>query len=349
MNTLHSYSPIGLDIGVGHVYAAQLAGGSRNPVAHRLADLPVSGIASESDPSVERLWELLGRRGFVGHRVVLSAPESAVLSSVVSVPVGVGAGALEAIARSDLARSHQLDPNAFELACWELPGTTGAGSGTTSMLASACPHQAMLSIIERFERIGVEVVAVDLDSQAVARACLPLMRGAIGSLRVVVDLGWASTSLYVLMDSTVLYQRSFAECGLDTLRGEIVGVLGCDERAGDHVLFERGLCGFADETRGRAARVRSILDEYIGTVAGELAMSIDYATRKHGIEDTGEGLLIGAGANIPGIAERLGESCGVAAHVARPSSLVRVTQGCGRADDPALVTALGLASRGRRG
>ena len=151
------------------------------------------------------------------------------------------------------------------------------------------------------------------------------------------------------MDGRVCDPRWLGEWGLDRLRGEISGALGGEERAGGHVLFERGRCGFADERRGRAARVRSILDEYIGTVAGELAMSIDYATRKHGIEDTGEGLLIGAGANIPGIAERLGESCGVAAHVARPSSLVRVTQGCGRADDPALVTALGLASRGRRG
>ncbi len=340
------YSPIGLDIGAGHACAAQLAGGTRSAVAHRLADFPLVVDSSGAGEGLERLTELLDRRGFMGRRVVLAAPRSTVRTSVVSVPVGAAEGAIDAIARSDLSRSHRLDPGAFELACWTLPGTAGAGSGTTSVLACGCPHSALERTVASFEEVGLDVVAIDLHAQAIARACLPLLRASHGALRVVVDLGWESTSLIVMMDSTVLYERTLAECGLSALRDEIKEAMRLDTHTGDHVLFQRGLVGFANETRGRALRVRSILDDFVGAVGGELAMSMDYAARRHGVDDAAEALLVGAGANIPGIVDRLGESCQVNARVIRPAELVRSEEHHWRADDPALVMALGLASRG---
>ncbi len=347
MIRLHRHSPIGLDLREKHVYAAQLVGDR----AHRLAKLPVEIVRDGSDggASFERLWEVLERRGFTGRRVVLAAPRSAVRSSVVSVPPGASTGVLDAIARSELARTHQMDPGSFELACWALPGTIGAVADAGGALACACPHDALLETLERFGVIGVSVEAVDLESQAVARACRALIGGSTGALRVVAELGWTQSLLMVMIDSTVLYERAIPECALASLRTDIERVLGVGEFEAERAIFARGRSGFADDSARCASRVRALMDDYMGSIAGELAMSIEYAARRHGVADAAEVLLIGPGANLPGVAEHLGASCEAPARVVRPGALVDGAENAGIADDPALVVALGLAGWNGRG
>jgi len=341
------YSPIGLDLRETRVHAAQLARTAHGFRVHALADLPidVGALAPESGRPLEHVMDLLMRRGFRGDRVVLAAPRGAVRSSVVNVPPGAAGPALEAIARSELSRAHNLDPSSFELACWPLPGAAGARVDSAGALAFACPHEALLGTVAQFDAIGFDVVAVDLKSQAIARACLPLIGQGGGLLRVIVELGRAQSMLIVMIDSTVLYERSLTECSLDSLRSEIRSVLGVDDRAADRAILSRGLSGFGPESRGRATRVRSSLDDYVGVVAGELAMSIDYAARRHGVSDASEALLIGAGASMPGLAERLSESCDVPVRAIRPDALLAVSPGAGVSNDPSLVVAIGLACR----
>ena len=348
MMKIQRYSPIGLDIRQGSVCAAQLVRSSRGLRAHRLAHIPEDDRHA-SDDRVGRIVELLQRRGFVGREVVIAAPREAVRSSVVSVPKGADTAAMNAIARSEIARMHELDPSSFELACWTLPGAAGARQDTGGALASICPHESVTPLLERFESMGYDISAIDLESQALVRACRPLMHGGDGDLRVIVDLGWSHALLIVTLGSTVLYERSIPECALEQLVRDASGVLELQRIEAEHAVLTRGLGGFDAGASAKASRIRSLIEDYSGVIAGEISMSVEYAARKHGVSDAQVAMLIGPGAAIPGIDQRLAESCELRVDVVRPRMVLEDPGGDTGCDDPALLVALGLAARIDRG
>lgn len=339
---LQRYSPIGLDIRPCSVCAAQLVRTARGVRPHRLARFPVEGGLEER---AEQVLELLQRRGFVGRKAVIAAPRAAVRSGVVSVPLGAGDSAVDAIARSEIARTHDLDPGSFELACWALPAASGVRQESGGALACVCPHEAITPLIDRFESSGVEIAAVDLESQAIARVCRRVPGAAPQALRVVVDLGRLQSLLIVMLGGTVLYERVIPECALNGLLEDVSGLLGLDRYEGERAVLGRGLSGFAGESGGKAARIRALIEDYSGAIAGELSMSIEYAARRHGLGDSGSAMLIGPGAVIPGIGERLSESCELDVQVVRPRSVLEDHGAFDGIDDPAMVVALGLAER----
>lgn len=342
------YTPIGLDLRGGSVCAAQLVRSGRAMRAHRLARLPLDPGAG-LDERVERAQELLARRGFVGRECVIAAPRGSVRSGVVSVPPGAGATAINAIARSEIARTHELEPGSFEMACWALPVAAGAREESGGVLACVCPHDSIRPMVELFETVGIEVTAVDLESQAIARVCRRVPDSPVDDLRVILDLGWTQSLLIVMLGGTVLYERVMPEGALERLLGSIGSLLSLERYEAERALFARGLSGFDADAGGKAARIRSLIEEYAGVVAGELSMSIEYAARRHGVGDAGGAMLIGPGAAIPGIDGRLRDSCGLGVRVVSPGLALGQRGGDEGLDDPALVVALGLAERSDRG
>ncbi|MFI4896617.1 MAG: pilus assembly protein PilM [Phycisphaerales bacterium JB059] len=344
-------TPIGLDVRDGFVYAAQLLPTGRGGAARRLAAIPIDADASEglSDEAVRTLDSILDRRGFVGSRVVIAAPREAVRSSVVSVPPGAEGEVVDAIARSDLARNHQLSPSGFELACWELPRISGAASGAGTALACACPHEAVMPLVTRLEAVGRDVVAVDLESRALARACEPRLHGADGGLRLIADLGWSSSTVLVMLGTTILYERTVGEGSLAQLRDEIGATLRVGRPSAERAIRGRGLSPLDPGASGRSARVRTMIEDYASAIADEIALSIDYAVRRHGLPDASEVLLAGPGASTPGLDEHLTHACDVPVGAVRPSDLVTLDHGAGVLDDPCVLLAIGLARATERG
>jgi Tfp pilus assembly PilM family ATPase len=344
-------TPIGLDVRDGYVYAAQLLPAGRGYTARRLAAIPFEsdqpgGLSEESVWTIDAVLE---RRGFVGSRVVIAAPRDAVRSSVVSVPPGAEGEVVEAIARSDLARNHQLSPSEFELACWELPRISGAASGAGTALACACPHEAVMPLVTRLGSVGRDVVAVDLESRALARACEPCLSRTDSGLRLIADLGWSSSTVLVMLGTTILYERTVGEGSLAQLREEIGATLRIGRNCAERAIMARGLTPLESGASGRSARVFTMIEDYASAIADEIALSIDYAVRRHGLPDASEVLLTGPGASTPKLDEHLAQACDVPTSTLRPSDLVTLDRGAGVLDDPCMLLAIGLARATEKG
>jgi len=78
-------------------------------------------------------------------------------------------------------------------------------------------------------------------------------------------------------------------------------------------------------------------------MAQELRVSIAYAEEEFGGEAR-QVILVGGGAGVPGIHVPIGESLGVHTIVTSPAAVVTCPPGLAKwADDPSLMTAMGLA------
>src|SRR4051812_44424876 len=122
-------TPIGLDLGARRVKAIQLEHGPDGPRIAAAAVAPQSGSgaggAIVTAAEVAGLSDLLYRTGFEGQQVVLAAPSGQLLTGVMELPPRAADGKhqvpVEQIARMELARSHKIAPDSFEMGSWDLP------------------------------------------------------------------------------------------------------------------------------------------------------------------------------------------------------------------------------------
>jgi len=230
---------IGVDIGGRTMTAAQLLVCGQEYRVQALCLLPraeAEGPVSAADALVLR--RVLKRQGFSGSRIVIAAPQEHLLRAALELPAKVSGAPLGQIARMELSRLHNVEPDSFEMAHWELKAPDSA-KPVTQTLAVGCPHEAANALLDVFEGAGFDVAGLDAPGAAAARACAPLIL-APPEITAIVDLGWHSTSVLFVCGSALLYERSLekADRGVWNSAGirptcdrhGRVGLRGADER-----------------------------------------------------------------------------------------------------------------------
>jgi type IV pilus assembly protein PilM len=365
-------SPIGLDVGAKRVKAIQLepgdAAGTWRVVA--AATTPRAGAGATgallTAGEAAAVADLLYRAGFEGRHVIMSAPSSSVVQSVLDLPPRASQAPVEQIARLELARAHRCDPESFEMGCWDLPAphrTGGQGpSKGTHLMAVALPHAAAAALLDPFEACGLRADALDIAPCALYRACTAVMAPP-GAITGILDIGWDAAVLSLLYRGAVVYQRSLAEAGMGQLHAAVARRLGLEPDVTEFLLTDLGLTPEAREAAGRTAApaaasaegdhaldpdlvddARRLLTTHVDSLAGELRVSFSYATHQYPDATVGKLLLAGGGAAMPGMAAHLAATLGVTAMAVSPSDLaecdVNVLGLCG---SPAMTAAMGLA------
>lgn len=336
-------SPIGLDIGRHSVKAVQLSGvrGSwRMAAAARVPREDPGAALSVSE--VRAVSQVLGRQGFVGNTVVVAAPGDKVLGGILETPPSSSGAPMEAIARAELASMHRVEPESFEMACWELPG--GRGREGTRVMAAACPHAFADGYLDMLESGGLDVLAMDTESTAAARMCASQPAGQVAMLPVV-DLGWSAARLMLLHHGTVIYERRLAELGLGALWSVLVQQLHLDAAVADYLLKEVGL----GEAKDGAERVQ--LDEahaaigaHLDPLVRELSSALAYAEHEYGQLGDPVVQMIGGGAMLRGGAEYVADLMGLGVRPLTSGMRVECTESTRRlGETPLLNVATGLA------
>jgi Tfp pilus assembly PilM family ATPase len=344
------YSPIGLDAGARAVKAVQLLHTSAGPRIHAVAGFPRITPGEALNPAeILRAAAILRRQGFVGDRVVVSIPAAQMLSGVVELPARSGGAPLDAIARQELARACRKDPAAIELSWWELPcASTGARvAQSTQAIALGCTHADADALLACFDPAGMDVLAIDARPTCIARACTPLLAPA-PNLTAILDLGYGAAHILILSGPTLVYERTLAEASLRLLASGVANQLSTDDVLADYILRVVGCRPFADVPDAgasfeQAEDARAIICAHADAIAGELRTSMSYATRRFDGE-LSRIILCGAGADIPGLSDRLAQRTSTEAIIARLDVLVDAPVNI----DPALLgpgatVALGLA------
>jgi type IV pilus assembly protein PilM len=346
-------SPIGIDVGSRAIKAAQLARAPGGWRLHAEAVLPLPAPATPDDAPnhwavrdalVGRLLEVLDRRGFAGNKVVLSVPPSKLESDLLELPPRSSGAPIEQIARGEIARASALSGAPFEMACWDLPAPERA-TAATAVLAVAVRHTDAETLIAPFERGGVNVVALDTASWALARS-MRTCAGQPGTATAVVDLGFSGSTLVLLGDGRVLYQRHLRDAGVGAMHRTVAERFDGPEDAARLLLTDPGATG--DPTR--SAWIRKLISGYVEHLIDELQVSFAFAAHRYPAYPLRKLLLTGGGAALAGAADSIRSRLPIDVAVPPAAELVDVpTQHSGCADSIVHATAIGLAMHGRGG
>lgn len=338
-------SPIGIDVGSAWIKAAQISRARRGWRLHACAAFPrLSSAEPASEEEFHRLVEVLERRGFQATDVVVGAPREVLHTAVLDLPPRASGAPIEQICEAEMVRMFRLPPEAFEMFAWEMPSASPRIK-STQMLASAMVCDDAEDFIRRCESAGLQILAIDLASEATARA-VQTQCAAEGELTVLLDLGASGVDMLIFRSGECVYQRWLEHSGSSEIIAAMQSRLGIAPAIGEILMRRTGLYPLAGEDTDPvlAAGAAQILRQHAESLLGAALGSASYATDRFPGESVGSIRLVGAGAATPGLAEFLSEISGLDVRMVTPEAWGRVS--CAGAG-PALMTAIGHAMWGR--
>jgi type IV pilus assembly protein PilM len=336
---------IGVDIGSRMMKAAQL---EREGTSYRISAMsltPRIHPQSEIDrQEVLHLRHVLKHQGFVGRDIVLAVPDDLLLRGVFELPPKVSGASSVQVARMELARIHQLDPEAFEMVHWSL-SHQGISSPGAQTVVVACPHKAAHTLLDTFERHGWNVTALDVRTAAAARACEPLCASP-PAITAMLDLGWSSTKLLLVCGHTVVYER-FLKTELSRLTTQLSKEFHIDLGAACQLVDSIGI----EEERVDASFdqasvnvIHAFIRRHVQTIVEELTIPFSYINRQYAGEGITRLLLLGGGACVPGIANYLASVLKMEVRGTAPRDIIHdAVANVSSPDDPTMTVAVGLA------
>lgn len=342
---------IGVDLGAKTIKAAQLVASATGWQLAAAVEYvrPVRGGTSAGlsvgAEETKLLADVLERRGFTGRRVVIAAPASQLFTTVLELPPRASGAPVDQIAHAEVARMAKLEPGGFESSQWELPAAARAGS-TTSALAVAMSHAHAEAIIRVFEANGLQIERIDTQSWALARGCAAALE-APPAITGTLDLGWDATRLNLMLAGEVIFHRALSDSGVSTLWRSAVKAMEMSDQALLELFYPA-----ATAQQGQtsplfdplvSARARQLVERFVDGLTTELEASFTYAAHRYGRNPVGEVLLVGGGARLPGLAERLAGKHGMRVRVMELAQAVHIPEAMKVHAPSSLLLAAGLA------
>jgi Tfp pilus assembly PilM family ATPase len=331
-------SPIGIDMGSRVIKAVQMISNRTTGQASAIASAAVLRKYLD-DPfapqDVQRLVQVMARRGFKGRDVILAAPSSRLESDIVELPARSSGAPVDELAAAEIARVTKLEPSSYEAACWDVPvARQGAGAGT-SMLAVALRHTDAEALAAPFDLAGLRVRAMEPAGCALARACDEVDKASIVAL---LDLGWRGGTVNLISEGDVLYQRVLYDCGIGPLYRQLADRHGFNDESADMVLCDD------QAATTNAPAMSSLLESYVTQTAQEVGASLAFARHRYPTRPVSSVKVVGGGAKINGLAKALAAAIALPVEISKPPHFVKSIPGeaCDR-DWAQIALAAGLA------
>jgi Tfp pilus assembly PilM family ATPase len=343
ISLLRRRSPIGLDIGGHSVKAVQSIRTRSGWQTAASACFPrKSSNAPLAAPEVADIAAVLGRQGFVGSDVVITAACDKVLTGTLELPARGRDVPMEQIARAEFARIHKCDVGASEFCWWELPTPARAGKAT-QVMAVAFPHAHAEQQLAPFDQAGLRVKAIDTPASALARTC----RELAGNLATVaaVDLGWRGTTIVVIRHGVVAYERRIATDGLSKLHASLAARFGIEDNSVEQLIEEFGVADGEGDSAvpAIATDARALLTAHLSVIVEDVLKTCSYAQRQDPDAPIQLLFLAGGGACIPGIVDHFQSVLGLEVRAAQPSPALHAQPNDPQRTTPSHAAAAGLA------
>lgn len=310
-----------LDIGTTSIRLIQLAGNSQHGwVLQKFAYVPVDPkvLVDSSEAGQHRLGEIIlgamQQAGITVKNVAVGMPASKTFTSIVRV---------ENLPEQEILNSvkYQLDkyiPMPIDEATVDFLslGVCPNDATKAEILISSTAVDFAESRLELIESFGLNVIAQEPESLAMARALTPI--GAQDA-RVVVDLGEKSTDLVVMFRGMPRLVRSVPG-GFDLLVRTVASALSVKEEQARQFILKFGLA--QDKVEGQVFRA---LDATLESFTTELAKSIRFFKSEYMNAPIGGIVLAGFAGMIPLLTEYIEAKSGVPTAPGNPWQLVRIT------------------------
>lgn len=333
-----------LDIGTVAIRLVQLSGdASHGWTLQKFAYVPVDKKILEdgSAAGVRRLGEtILGamqQAGITTKNVAVGMPASKTFTTVVKVDNQPEAELMNTV-------KYQLDkyiPMAIDEATvsYVSLGVCPNDATKAEILISSTANAFAEARMEMIESFGLNVIAQEPESLAMARALMPV--GAQDA-RLIIDLGERSTDLVMMYRGVPRLVRSIPG-GLALLIKTVVTALGVKEEQARQFILKFGLA--QDKVDGQVFKA---LDSTLESFAAEVSKSIRFFQSEYMNAPVGGIILSGFAGMIPFIAEYIEAKTGVSTTQGNPWQLVKVSPEQQQVLQPVaseFAVAIGLAER----
>ncbi len=310
-----------MDIGTTSVRIVQLSGDQQHGWSlQKYAYVPI-------DEKVLQDSSELGKQKF--QEVVLAAIEQTGIKTK-NIAVGMPAGKTfttvvevdnqdpRDLARTIKYRLDQYIPMAVDeaKADYVVLGTSPNDPAKAEVLVSSTSAEYAESALERIEGMGLNVIAMEPEPLAMARALIP---AGVVDARMIVDLGERSTDLVVVFQNAPRLVRSIPG-GFDSLVKTVAHTLSVREDQARQFILKFGLA--QDKIEGQVFRA---LDSTLEAFANELTKSVLFFQGKYVNVKVGGIILSGFAEIIPFIAEYIEAKTDVPTMQGNPWQMVRVS------------------------
>jgi len=281
----------GLDIGTTAIRLVQLHGTGRVKTLARYAYSPIDSKLSQSDSKadqqklVQAMQDLLNQARVTTRNVAVGIPSQKVFTTVVDI---------DRLPPHELAKTinYQADsliptPLAESKIDWAVIGDSPKDKTKVEILLSSATNEFVESRLDMLESIGLNVVAFEPDTIALARAVIPVDTMAP---QMVLDIGSKSTDLIVSMNGAPRLTRSIPT-GAEAIIRSAIQNLNIDEKQAQQFIFKFGLS--KDKLEGQ------IYQAIIGTIdilMAEIEKSIKFFQARY-VDAKIERIIVTGGAS----------------------------------------------------
>lgn len=333
-----------LDIGTTSVRVVQLARSGKDWSLQHYGVAPVDiKVASSDAPDDQRklgevIMTVIGQSGIKTRDVVLGIPSNKMFATVVDMPE---------MSQAELAstiryQAEQFIPMSLDEAKvdWALLGKSPNDATKNEILLASVANNFSEARLDLIEGLGFNVVVIEPDSLALARALLP--PGDVGA-HLIVEVGDFTTDIVMTYADAPRLIRSVST-GMQSFIKVAAQNLNVQPQQAAQFIMKFGLQ--PDKLEGQVVRALELsVDQFVS----EIIKSVKFFQTRYQTITLGSMIVSNYGATIPGFAAYVAERVGLKAELGNPWQRVRVST----ADQAKLqplstqfAVAVGLAQRG---
>lgn len=285
-----------VDIGSSAIRIVQLRGSGANRVLVRYGSAPISMKVALSDAPVDQakirdaIAQLVAEVGISTKNVVAGLPSNKTFVTIVDMPKM----SQQELGNTIKYQADQYIPMAVDEAKidWQILGDSPVEEGKSEVLLASVTKKFSEARIDMLESIGLNVVALEPDSIALARALTSLSGNS--PAQMIIDMGEYATDIIVTLNGVPRLIRSIPTGG-QTLLKSAVQNLNVDENQARQFVYKFGL----DKTKLEGQVFRA-LESTVDVVASEVQKSLKFFNTRYKTTQLTQILTSGTVAVLPG-------------------------------------------------
>jgi len=231
----------GLDMGSTAVRAVQLKGSGAIKALDRYGEVEIEGVTGLSDAKADQqkvvhaVHDLIKKSGISSRNVAVNLPSHRVFTTVVD---------MDKMEPHELAKTIRYQADSFiptapaqSKTDWAIIGDSPKDPKKVEVLLSSVPNEFVEARLEMLETIGLNVIAFEPDSMALARAIIPT---DVSTPQMVLDIGSHATDLVIAMAGVPRLTRAIP-IGSQAIIRSAVQTLSIDQEQAQQFVFKFGL------------------------------------------------------------------------------------------------------------
>ncbi|RWZ79517.1 MAG: type IV pilus assembly protein PilM [Candidatus Chaera renei] len=310
-----------LDIGTTAVRVVQLEGGgnSWSLAKYGVSQVDIKISTSDAREDQKRLGEVItsviGQSGIRTRNVVLGVPSNKMFATVVELPDMPA----QELAGTIKYQAEQYIPMSIDEAKvdYAVLGKSLKDPTKNEVLLASVSNAFSESRLDLVEGLGLNVVAIEPDSVALARSLLP---PATPDARLIMEVGDFATDIVMTYADAPRLVRSIP-VGMQTLIKAACQNLNIQENQALQFILKFGLQ--PDRLEGQIFKALELtLDQFIG----ETVKSLKFFQTRYPSVPVGSMIMSDYGVTIPAFADYLAQKAGIRAQLGNPWQRVHVAQ-----------------------